>query len=136
MAGRRTRRSSRGEKTFHTPRQVSPRATLAPCARSRAGLAPRRIARLGILVRRIKPRQLHALLHFAEHPALVEFVLGAFMSYEFQHVLRNNNGAVVVCHDDVAGKDGAATAADRLVRTHESQTADRSRRRNAGAPYR
>src|SRR5260370_39432548 len=99
-------------------------------------LAPLRITCLGFLIRRIEPGQLDALLDFGEHPALVEFVLGAFVGNEIDEILGDHDGAVVVGDDDVVGENRNAAAADRLGPTHKRQAVDRRRRRDAGAPYR
>src|SRR5712672_4236 len=75
--------------------------------------APLRITRLGFLIRRIEPGQLDAVLDFSEHPALVEFMLGAFVGDEIDEILGDHHGAVVVGDDDVVGEDRDAAAADR-----------------------
>src|SRR6266436_5001924 len=98
--------------------------------------APLRITRLGFLIRRIEPGQLDALLDFGEHPALVEFVLGALVGDEIKQVLGDHHGAVVVGHDDVVGENRDAAAADRLVPADKRKAVDRRRRRDAGAPHR
>src|SRR6266853_5402485 len=56
-------------------------------------LAPLRITRLGFLIRRIEPGQLDAVLDFSEHPALVEFMLGAFVGDEIDEILGDHHGA-------------------------------------------
>src|SRR5262245_42212700 len=67
------------------------------CKTALAGsLAPLRIARLGFIIRRIEARQLGALFHLGEYPALIKLVLGAFMGDEIEQVLGDHHGAVVV----------------------------------------
>src|SRR5579859_6173392 len=101
-----------------------------------ARLAPGGVARLGLIVRRIETGQLDALLDLAEHPALVKLVLGALVRDEIHEVLRDDDGAVIVDYDQIARKNGAAAAADRLLPADEGQSVDRGRRRHAGTPYR
>src|SRR6202051_1902741 len=115
---------------------VAPRACSQVAQYLAARLAPRRVARLGVVIRRIKAGQLHALLDFAEYPALVELVLGAFVGDEIHHGLRNDDGAVVIGDDHIARKDGTAAAADRLLPADECQSVDGSRRRDPCAPHR
>src|SRR5580692_6925000 len=87
----------------------------------RSRLPPCGVARLGVVVRRIKPRQLYAIFHLAEHPALVQLMLGALMRHELQQVLRDDDDAVIIGNDDIAGKDRTAAASDRLLPADESQ---------------
>ena len=88
---------------------------------SRTRFPPRCVARFGVIVRRIKAGQLHAILDFAEHPTFIKLVLGAFVGDEFQHRLRNDDRAVVVGHDHIAGKNCASAAADRLLPADKGQ---------------
>src|SRR6266478_4369276 len=99
-------------------------------------LAPLRITRLGFLIGRIEPGQLDAVLDFGEHPALVEFVLGAVVGDEVEQILGDHHGAVVVGDDDVVGENRDAAAADRLVPADKRKAVDRRGRRDTGAPYR
>src|SRR5499427_10880794 len=98
-------------------------------------LAPLRIACLGLVIWRIEARQLGALLDFGEHPAFIEFMLGAFVCDEIDEILGDHHGAVVVNHDDVVGENRDAAAADRLIPANEGQAVDRCWRGHAGAPY-
>src|SRR5580658_9222321 len=93
---------------------------------SLARLAPGRITRFGLVVRRIEAGQLDALLDLGEDPALVKFVLGAFVRHKLNQGLGNNHGTVVVEHDHVAREDRTTAAGDRLFPSDEGQAVDRS----------
>src|SRR5262249_41524254 len=127
--------TKRFDGTTRTPRSFeSTKNMSAPVVRSAARLPPLRVTRLGLLVRRIEAGQLPPLLHLGEDPALVQFVLGAFVRDEFDQRLRNDDGAVLVNHDHVIGEDRAAAAGDRLLPADEGQPVDRSGRGNTRAP--
>src|SRR5260370_9731612 len=98
-------------------------------------LAPLRITRLGFLIRRIEPGQLDALLDFGEHPALVEFVLGAFVGNAIDEILVDHHRAVIVRHHALVRENRNAAAADRLVPADKRKAPHPRRRRDAGAPY-
>src|SRR4051794_27908901 len=89
-------------KTFDAAKNIRTRSR-AP-TRLAALLAPGRVARLGLIIGGIEPGQLDALLHLADDPALVEFVLGAFVCDEVEQVRRDDHRAIVVADDDVAGE--------------------------------
>src|ERR1700728_4678489 len=103
---------------------------------SLARLAPGRVTRFGLVVRRIEAGQLDAPLDLGEDPALVKFVLGAFVRHELNQGLGNDHGTVVIEHDHVAREDRTTAAGDRLFPADEGQAVDRSRRGDARAPYR
>lgn len=124
---------------FERMKNIGACVSLTSC-RNRGGLvvllAPGRVARLGVLVGRIEARQFCATFHFAHDPALIKFVLGTLVRDEFDEVLRNDDGAVVIEHNDVAREDCAATARDRLLPANEGQSVDRCGRGDPRAPDR
>src|SRR5262245_23019046 len=102
----------------------------------RSLLLPRLLARLGVGVHGIEAGKLRPALDLADDKAFHTLVLGALLGDEGEEVLRDHHRPVVVADDDIAGKDGAAAAADRLLPADESEPVDGSRRGGARAPDR
>src|SRR5262249_915664 len=65
--------------------------------------------------------KLRPALHLADDEAPHPLVLGPLLGDEGEEVLRDHHRPVVVANDDVAGKDGAAAAADRLLPADERE---------------
>src|SRR5919109_38682 len=99
-------------------------------------LLPSGVARLGLLVHGIEAGKFRPTLDFADDEALHALVFGTLLGYKSEGSLRDPPRPVVVADDDVAGKDRAAAAADRLLPADESQAIDRGRRRSPRAPDR
>src|SRR5262249_43069547 len=116
--------------------RASPRAPPAARPRAQSPLLPPRVARLGFVVHGIEAGKLRPALDLEDNKALHALVLGALLSDEGEKVLRDHHGSVVVADDDVAGKDRAATAADRLLPSDEGEAIDVGRGSSPGAPDR
>src|SRR5499427_2008800 len=93
----------------------------------RSLLLPRLVARLGVGVHGVKAGKLRPALDLADDEAFHALVLGALLGDEGEQILRDHHRPVVVADDDVAGKDGAAAAADRLLPADEREPVDGSR---------
>src|SRR5262249_17236760 len=115
---------------FKEHRHDRPRATAG------SPLLPRRVARLGLLVHGIEAGKLRPPLDLRDDKALHALVLGALLGDEGEKVLRDHRGSVVAADDDIAGKDRAAAAADRLLPSDEGEAIDVGRGGSAGAPHR
>src|SRR3974377_2524478 len=87
-----------------------------------AHLLPFLVALPVFFFRRIEAGQLFALLHLLHQPGFQKFMLGAIVCYEIGEILRDDDRAIVVCHDDVVGEDRAAAAADRLLSPAQTNT--------------
>src|SRR5262249_44523029 len=82
-------------------------------AASSSRLAPSGIAGFGLVIGRIKPRQLHAFLDLAEHPAFIELVFGPLVGDKLDQILRNYHRTIIIHDDHVIwqhGRSGSAAA--------------------------
>ena len=85
---------------------------------------------------RIQSRQRRSVFNLAQDPGFQPLLLASDRHHLFEERCRYDHGTVAIGDDNIFGKDGNATAADRLLPRNEGETRQRWRRRRTPAPHR